>query len=146
MTLKDLTINELETMPYDEIAYMILFEGGKKQKLLNLYKKICTLLKLDFEIEQEKIAEFFEVLSTNKKFVMLDNGYWDLQTNHKPDHKIEESEDDLIDEEESEEVEIEEDATEEEDIFYDNPDNEDVIEDDLKDLVVVDEDGEMDER
>ena len=37
MSLKDLSKEELETMGYDEIAYLILEEVGKKMKLLDLF-------------------------------------------------------------------------------------------------------------
>lgn len=136
MKLKELTVAELETMPYDEIAYLILLESGKKEKLLNLYKKVCNLLKLNFEKEQENVADFFEILTTNKKFVMLDKGYWDLQINHKANILVEDSLEDLTDEEDIEEIE-EEEVEEAEDIFYDKEETDDNAEDDLASLVVI---------
>ena len=143
MKLENLSIAELECMPYDEIASMILEESGKKEKLLNLFKKICKLLNLDFEEEQEKMIDFFEVLSTNKKFVMLDNGYWDLQSNHKTeitlDHILEEE---LVEEEFAEEELEDEYEEEDEDIFDDENDNDDPDDDDLADLVVIDDEDE----
>lgn len=136
MKLKDLTTEELECMPYDEIAYLILIENGKKEKLLNLYKKVCKLLKLDFEQEQEKIADFFEILSVNKKFIMLDNGYWDLQINHKIDVMVEDNhEEDILDEELEDNFFEEE--NEEEDIFYETEETDDTADDDLANLVVI---------
>lgn len=136
MKLKDLTTEELECMPYDEIAYLILIENGKKEKLLNLYKKVCKLLKLNFEQEQEKIADFFEILSVNKKFIMLDNGYWDLQINHKIDVMVEDNhEEDILDEELEDNFFEEE--NEEEDIFYETEETDDTADDDLANLVVI---------
>ena len=41
MKLKDMSKEELETMGYDEIAYLVLEESGKKMKLLDLFKKVC---------------------------------------------------------------------------------------------------------
>lgn len=139
MSLKELTKEELQTMAYDEIAYIILEEAGKKMKILDLFKKVCKVLELPEETVENRIADFFELLSINKKFVMLKNGYWDLATKHKQDIVIEDEEE-IIDEDISNDEEeiIEE---EEEDIFYDNElDNDDEDEDDLKDLLIIDED------
>ena len=145
MSLKELSKEELQTMAYDEIAYIILDEAGKKMKILDLFKKVCKVLNLPDETVENRIVDFFELLSINKKFVMLKNGYWDLATKHQQDIVVEDEED-VIDEEipEDEEDMIEE--TEEEDIFYDNElDNDDDEEDDLKDLVIIDEDENISE-
>jgi len=144
MKLKDLTSAELETMGYDEIAYLILEENGKKMKLLDLFKKVCKILNLPEETIESRITDFFELLSINKKFVLLKNGFWDLSTNHQQDIVIEDEEDENLGEDASlEEEEIEED---EEDIFYDNElDDNDDEEDDLKDLVIIDEDENIQE-
>jgi len=145
MSLKELSKEELQTMAYDEIAYIILDEAGKKMKILDLFKKVCKVLNLPDETVENRIADFFELLSINKKFVMLKNGYWDLATKHQQDIVVEDEED-VIDEEipEDEEDMIEE--NEEEDIFYDNElDNDDDEEDDLKDLVIIDEDENISE-
>lgn len=144
MSIKEMSREELQTMAYDEIAYLILEEAGKKMKLLDLFKKVCKILSLPEETVEERIADFFELLSINKKFVLLKNGYWDLATKHQQDIVIED-EDEIIEEEISEdEEEIEE--NEDEDIFYDNElDNDDDDDDDLKDLVIIDEDENINE-
>ncbi len=137
MKLSEIPKDELELMGYDDIALLVLQESGKKMKLNDIFKKVCNLLKLPDSILEEHLVDFFELMSTNKKFIMLENGYWDLQTRHKLDVVIEEDDEE---EEISDEEEIEE-ETEEEDIFYDNEDEtEDVEEDDLADLVVIDSD------
>lgn len=137
MKLSEIPKDELELMGYDDIALLVLQESGKKMKLNDIFKKVCNLLKLPDSILEEHLVDFFELMSTNKKFIMLENGYWDLQTRHKLDVVIEEDDEE---EEISDEEEIEE-ENEEEDIFYDNEDEtEDVEEDDLADLVVIDSD------
>lgn len=144
MSLKELSKEELQTMAYDEIAYIILDEAGRKMKILDLFKKVCKVLNLPDETVENRIADFFELLSINKKFVMLKNGYWDLATKHQQDIVIEDEEE-IIDEDISnDEEEIVEE--EEENIFYDNElDNDDDEEDDLKDLVIIDEDENISE-
>ncbi len=142
MSLKDISKAELETMGYDEIAYLILDEAGKKMKLLDLFKKVCKVLELPENTVEDRIGDFFELLSINKKFVLLPKGYWDLATNHLQNIVVEDEEDvdsseELTEEDEDLDIEPEED----EDIFYDNElDDNDDDDDDLKDLVIIDED------
>ena len=139
MKLKQIPKEELELMGYDDIALLILQESGKKMKLRDIFAKVINVLGLPEETIDEELMEFFELMSTNKKFVMLDKGYWDLQSRHKLDlvFDIEEDDEELENEEEDN---IEEETEEDDDIFYDKDDEtDDVAEDDLADLVVVDD-------
>lgn len=142
MKLKDIPKEELELMGYDDIALLILQENGKKMKLRDIFAKVCQVLELPEETVDNEIMDFFELMSINKKFIMLDKGYWDLQARHKLDivfEDEEEDEDDLMEEDEEEnnnEIEREED----DDLFYDeDEDTVDDTEDDLADLMVVDD-------
>ena len=139
MKLKQIPKEELELMGYDDIALLILQESGKKMKLRDIFAKVINVLGLPEETIDEELMEFFELMSTNKKFVMLDKGYWDLQSRHKLDlvFDMEEDDEEL---ENDEEDNIEEETEEDDDIFYDKDDEtDDVAEDDLADLVVVDD-------
>lgn len=139
MKLKQTPKEELELMGYDDIALLILQESGKKMKLRDIFAKVINVLGLPEETIDEELMEFFELMSTNKKFVMLDKGYWDLQSRHKLDlvFDMEEDDEELENEEEDN---IEEETEEDDDIFYDKDDEtDDVAEDDLADLVVVDD-------
>ena len=139
MKLKQIPKEELELMGYDDIALLILQESGKKMKLRDIFAKVINVLGLPEERIDEELMEFFELMSTNKKFVMLDKGYWDLQSRHKLDlvFDMEEDDEEL---ENDEEDNIEEETEEDDDIFYDKDDEtDDVAEDDLADLVVVDD-------
>ena len=82
MKLKDIPKEELELMGYDDIAYIILEESKKKMKITDLFQKICDALGLSQKEYEDHIADFFEILTTDKKFVMLEDGYWDLRTRH----------------------------------------------------------------
>ncbi len=139
MKLKDLSKEELESMSYDEIAYKIFEEENKKMKLPDLFKKICKLLDLDESEYENRIADFFQLISRDQRFTMLDKGYWDLKEKYKAniimdndeEEEIEESEDDL-------------DINEDDESYNYDEDNEDddVEEDDLKDLVIISDDEE----
>lgn len=140
MKIKDLTASDLETLTYDDLAYMILDEAGKKSKISDLFQKVCKIMNLSATEYEERIGDFFELLSTDKRFIMLENGYWDLRDKHS--HKI------VIDEEEEDEVILEdqeEDILEEEekDDFYDeSTEDDDDTDDGLEDLVVISDDEE----
>ncbi|HIR74067.1 TPA: DNA-directed RNA polymerase subunit delta [Candidatus Ventrenecus avicola] len=139
MKLKDITKEELEVMGYDDIAYLILEESKKKMKITDLFKKVCSLRGLSDAEYEAHIADFFEILTTDKKFIMLEDGYWDLRTRHSEKLVIEEDDD------EYEDIPEEEDDTEEEpeeENFYDEDSDDDTPDDDLKDFVVIDEDEE----
>lgn len=134
MKLKSLTKEELERLPYDDIAFSILTSYGKKMKIQTLFKKICELLSLSDKEFEDKIADFFELLSTDKRFIMLPNGFWDLRINHSRKIEIDDDDEEIMPEVEENE--------EEEDIFLDGDDDDDDVEDEFKDLVVIDPDEE----
>lgn len=139
MKLKDIPKEELELMGYDDIAYLILEETKKKMKITDLFQKVCDILGLSEKDYEDHIADFFEILTTDKKFIMLENGFWDLRTRHSEKLVIEDDDDeyeDIPEEEEETEEEPEEDA------FYDEDSDDDTPDDDLKDFVVIDEEEE----
>lgn len=142
MELKKLSQEELEAMSYDDIAFLLLSENKKKMKINDLFKKVCDLLHLPESTFVDKIADFFEVLSTDQRFIMLPEGYWDLKSKHSSKIVIdeEEEEDVLADALEDNDETFEEQG--EEDIYYDADETDDEADDDLKDLVVLDEDEE----
>lgn len=143
MKLKDISKEELETMNYDDIAYIILKEEKNKMKINELFQKICNALELPANIFEEKIADFFELLTTDKRFIMLEDGNWDLREHHNPKVIVDDEEDDeiLINENEDDSDEVK-DEEHEEDIFYDTDADDDMPDDDLEDLVVIDVDDE----
>lgn len=140
MKFKTVSVDELETLPFDDIAYIILKEKGKKMKINDIFKIICDTLNLGESAFENQIGDFFALLATEKRFIQLDKGYWDLRENHTAEISIKEIEDELEDEIMPEE-EKEEDEEEDEEDYYENLDemDDDKEEDDLKDLVIVDE-------
>jgi len=141
MKLKDITKEELETMNYDDIAEIILNEEKTKIKINVLFKKVCDALELSDAEYEAKIADFFELLTTDKRFIMLEDGSWDLKELHNPKVIVDDEEDEITtDEVDEDSVEITEE--EEEDIFYDSENEDDLPDNDLEDLVVIDVDDE----
>lgn len=137
--VKTIKINdeELATMSYTDVAYVVLKENGKKMPIQDIFKYVIELMKLPENYFESKIADFFHLLATDKRFVMLEKGYWDLSDNHSK--KI------IIDADEEEEEVITEDYEDEyneedEEVNYDDDVvDDDDDEDDLKDLVIIDE-------
>ncbi len=144
MKFKTVSQEELETLPFDDIAYIILKEKGKKMKITDIFKIICDTLNLGEEAYENQIADFFALLSTEKRFIQLEKGFWDLRENHTAEISIKEIEDELDDDIELNDEKYEEDT--EEPSYYDELDDaeDDKEDDDYKDLVVVDEDEEFD--
>ena len=142
MKLNKIPKSELELLSYTEIAKMYLQENKKTKNTADLFKEVCKLLELSDEEYVEKVADFFESLTTSKEFILLEDGTWDLKTNHKvkvviediDDESNEESEEELDEELEMEDEEQDIDMIENEDSFID-----DDSDDDLSDLTIVNE-------
>ena len=141
MSLKKMTKDELELLSNKDITNLILEESKKSINTADLFKKIIKLLELPESSFESKIADYYTALSTDKRFILLEDGTWDLRSNHTSDKVIKIAEEDDEDEEETEEQEeMEDDSLED---SYDDTDNDDFDEDtneELKDLVVIDED------
>ena len=141
MSLKQMKKEDLELLSNKDIAILILEDSKKTINTADLYKKIIKLLELPESTFESKIADFYTALATDKRFILLDNGKWDLRSNHTSDKLIKVSEDE---DEEDEDEEIEEKPEEEiEEDSFDDTDDSDYDEDaneELKDLVVIDED------
>ena len=109
-----------------------------------LFKTVIDVMHLPESYFESKIADFFQLLATDKRFIMLEDGCWDLRSRHTSD-KIAKMDDE--DEEDEEETEDTKDDMLSDELEEDNYDSGDVDDDDdyvdpnedLKDLVVVDE-------
>ena len=133
MKLNKIPKNELELLSYTEIAKLYLKENKTTKNTAELFKEICRLLELTDDVYVENIADFFQSLSTSKEFILLDNGEWDLKSNHKVKVDI----DDIYDETNTDE-ELTEDTEEEE------PEENDLdLMDDSKSFIDDDSDDEL---
>ena len=141
MSLDKMKKEDLELLSYKDITSMILEEKGA-MNTLKLFEKIVSLLGLPKSTVDNKISEYYTTLSTDKNFLLLEDGKWDLRKRHTSDKVLKAQEQD---EEEDEEEEQDEDKIEmsEDEEDYDSQisdeDDFDDGDDDLKDLVVLDE-------
>ena len=131
----NLSPEELEQMSHADVANIVLKENGKKMTIQDLFKEVIRIMSLPESYFESKIGDFFGLLSTDKRFIMLEKGFWDLKDNHSTKVIIEDEEEDDIVVDEDEEVT---DEIVEEEINYDD----DTVDDD--DLVIMD-DGESED-
>lgn len=136
MSIKKMSKEELETLSYNDIAFMLLKEE-KEQTTADLFKKIVDLLELGDKVYANKIGNFYTSLTTDKRFTLLETGKWDLQVNH-PSNNIIVEEDDEIEEIEEQD---EEEYAEEKDEYYNENEDDDIDEEleEYKNLVIIDE-------
>lgn len=129
---------ELEVLTYTDIAEIILSNSKKPLKTADLFKEICNLLELSDEQYKAEIGDFYTSLTTDKRFVSLENALWDLRDRHAIN--IEFSDDDEDEDEESEEEEEIEESEEEDNGIDEIDDDLDVDDDDMDELSIVSED------
>ena len=137
MKLSKMKKEDLELLSYTNIAKLYLEENKITMNTADLFKQICNLLELSDRDYQDKIADFFQSLTTSKEFILLEDGTWDLKNNHKVKLVM----DDLYEEkDEEEEIESEpENEITEEDEYNSIDDEEEYAEDDLADLTILNE-------
>lgn len=109
MKLNEMSKSELEQMSYIELTEKIL-EESKPLNTLEIFTEICKLLDLNQDTLTDKIGDYYTSLTTDKTFILLPDGKWDLQKNHPAtisleDEEIEDEEDLESIEEASEEME-----------------------------------------
>ncbi len=139
MSIESLKKEDLELLSYKDITNMLLEEKGA-MNTADLFKKITSLLELPASVYEKKIGDYYTTLTTDKRFLLLEDGKWDLRNRHTSDKVILNTEQD--DEEEEEDLEIKEQEEEEEEDFENSSSDDDDFDDsddDLKDLVVLDE-------
>ena len=141
MNVRQMPLDELELLSYADIAYELLKLDKKPKTPPVLFGEVCGLLDINEDNMMDMIGDFYTSLTTDKRFVLLDNSEWDLKEFHiiKPivDDEDEEEEDSL---EEQSEDEVS-DETEDEAVTDDSDDYDDgdEITDDLEDLAIVNE-------
>ena len=138
MKLSKMSKEDLELLSYTNIAKLYLEENKKTMNTADLFHQVCSLLELSEQEYQDKIADFFQSLTTSKEFILLDNGEWDLKTNH----KVKIDMDELYEDKDEEDIDedLEDDDMNEEDEYNSIDDEEEYAEDDLSDLTMLNED------
>mgnify|MGYP004455143773 FL=1 len=142
MKLKNMSQEELQLLSYTDLTYKILKEEKKTLNTPTIFRKICDLLGYSDEEYAEKIGDYYTSLTIDKRFVMLENGEWDIRDNHVLNISLEDDDEEELESEEEEESEYDENIEEtEEDIdeVIDDDELDDDVEEDIDDLAVLDE-------
>jgi len=140
MKLSKMTKEDLELLSYTSIAKLYLEENKTTMNTADLFKEVCKLLELSERVYQDKIADFFQSLTTSKEFILLPDGMWDLKSNHKVKLVMDDLYEEKEDDEEDFDDEEQEDELSEEEEYNSIDDEEDYAEDDLSDLTILSED------
>lgn len=140
MKLSKMTKEELELLSYTSIAKLYLEENNKTMNTADLFHQVCSLLGLSEGEYQEKIADFFQSLTTSKEFILLEDGKWDLRSNHKVKIDMEELYEDKEEDYEDDISSEEDDEYNQEDEYNSIDDEEEYAEEDLTDLTILNED------
>lgn len=141
MKLSSMKKEQLELLTKIDLTKLILEDSNKAMTTAELFKEIIRLLELPASTFENKVADYYTALSTDKNFVLLDDGKWDLRSHHKSDKVIV-----MDDEDDEEELDTEDEIEQEEEddlsnIYSEDDDfGDDSDDDDFKNLVVVDED------
>ena len=138
MKVNKLSKEELEVMSYNDIANLLLNEESNLNTAV-LFKKIVDLLELSSSTYENKIGDFYTSMSNDKRFILLEDGTWDLRESHKSNVVLDDDLDDY-DDEEPDDLYDDYESYEEENVFDEEQDDDisDITED-YKNLVIVDE-------
>jgi DNA-directed RNA polymerase delta subunit len=139
-----LTEEEKDTMSYADVAYLILKDADKKIKIQELFKKVIKAMDLPDSEFENSIGDFFEIVITDKRFIMLDNGYCDLKINHSTKIVIDDDDEEYEVSPDDDNIDVDDDDSTTEDSYDDEAAPDDDADDDLQDLVIIDENEDPD--
>lgn len=147
MKLSKMSKDELELYSYTDLAAMILKEEKKSLTTPEIFKKICKLLEMTDDEYASKIGDFYTSLTTDKTFILLEDGTWDLRDKHSVKINLEddtEDEEDLAETEDELDDELDDMASEDmhdmdDDSDIDDPDLDDAVDMEDEDLTIIDE-------
>lgn len=142
--LKNMKLEELEILSYADLTELILKEENKTFTTPQLFKKICDLLGYNDDEYTNKIGDYYTSLSTDKRFVFLDNNEWDLREKTPVAIVMDEDDDEeVLDEDNEEDESIEDEYEDDIDVAIDD---DELDEDDNLDNLAVLSDEELEDN
>ncbi|MBO5414294.1 MAG: DNA-directed RNA polymerase subunit delta, partial [Bacilli bacterium] len=88
MNIKKMSKEELELLSNKDITYYLLEDSKKSINTADLFKKIIKLLELPESSFDAKIGDYYTALATDKRFILLEDGTWDLRSRHTSDKVV----------------------------------------------------------
>lgn len=143
MNLSKMKQEELELLSYTDLTELILKESGKAMNTAAIFKKISELLSLSDDEYASKIGDFYTSLTTDKRFIFLEeNAEWDLRNKHTAQVMVTDEDEDDDEEEDIEDEELEEEVSNDDidSTLADDEDDLDDGDDDISDLAILTED------
>lgn len=149
MNLDSIKQEDLELLSYTDLTELILKDNKGAMNTAAIFKKISSLVSLTDEEYAAKIGDFYTSLTTDKRFIFLDEtAEWDLRNRHTAQVVVTDDDDDDEEESEEDEEEIMEDENEETDIdsmVSDDDDDDLDDDDDISELAII-SDEELEEN
>ena len=102
MDVRKMKKDDLELMSNKDITFNLLENSKKTINTADLFNEILKLLELPSSEFDKKIGDYYTALATDKRFILLDDGTWDLRSRHTSDKVKTISEEDEEDEDEEE--------------------------------------------
>lgn len=147
MELSKMKKEELELLSYTELTKMILEEEGKPLNTPTVFKRICELLDFTDDDYANKIGDYYTSLTTDKRFIFLEDGTWDLKDNHKVEIVLDEDDETEEEVEEEETLEVEEEDSElDYNTLEEGVDEDDDASEEMEDLSIIDDELEDEEE
>ena len=87
MSIENLKKEDLELLSYKDMTNMLLEEKGA-MNTKDLFEKITSLLGLPKSVFEKQIGDYYTTLTTDKRFLLLEDGKWDLRKRHTSDNVI----------------------------------------------------------
>lgn len=148
MNLNSIKQDELELLSYTDLTELILKDKGSSMNTAEIFKKISKLLSLSDEEYASKIGDFYTSLTTDKRFIFLDEtAEWDLRNRHTAQVVVTDDDDDdeEVEDESEEDMEIDENVEDDIDSLATDDDDDLDDDDDISELNIV-SDEELDEN
>ena len=140
MSLNSIKKDELELLSYTDLTELILKDKKGSMNTADIFKKISKLLSLSDEEYASKIGDFYTSLTTDKRFIFLDEtAEWDLRNRHTAQVVVtdEDEDDDEVEEEQDEDIELDENNEEDIDSLAVDDDDDLDDDDDISELNIV---------
>ena len=145
MKIKNMSIEELEQLSYTDLAYLVLKESKNPLKIADLFKQVCSILNYSDEQYMSKIGDFYTDVNTDKRFVNITDGLWDIRDRHSVkldvDDDSDEDEEEPLEESTAEEMADDTEGESDDDV----DDTDDTEETDLDNLSIVADDDDLGE-
>ena len=140
--MKSIKKEDIKDLSYKDITNVILENNKKGMNTLDLFTMIVDLLELPKDTIDNKIGDYYTSLTTDKRFILLDNACWDLRDKHKVEI--------ILDDEDMEDEDYDEESQDDEDEVVETVESEDIDamedeegidtdDDDLDDLTIIDD-------